>query len=80
MQDIVVLNFYVANGNPTANESSAVKKLGRRPNTERDYRSYIAQIQISSSTERNILQAATDMLDEIIDFLPKRSRKNKLPI
>jgi beta-lactamase regulating signal transducer with metallopeptidase domain/tetratricopeptide (TPR) repeat protein len=69
-QETVVLSFYVANGIPTLDEDSFLKELGRRVNTERDYRRYVSLIQISSSTESNVRQAATDMLDKILDFLP----------
>jgi hypothetical protein len=72
-QETVVLNFYVANGNPTADADSFLEELGRRANTERDYRRYVSQIQISSTTESNIRQAATDMVDRLLDFLPKSS-------
>ena len=69
-QEIVVLNFYVANGKPVVDEDSFVDMLGRHPNIKRDFRRYVSQVQISSSTENNIRTAATDLIDEIFEFLP----------
>ena len=69
-QEIVVLSFYIANGRPTVDEDSFLKMLGRRFNTERDFRRYVSQIQISSGTESHVRQAAEDLMDEIFDFLP----------
>ncbi len=74
-QEIIVLNFYVANGNPTRDEDAFLEELGRRVNT--DYRRYVSQIQISSTTESNIRQAATDFVDKILESLPPNPEESK---
>jgi hypothetical protein len=70
-QEVFVLNFYVANGTPTLDEDAFLEELGRRVNTERNNQRYVSQIQISSSTESSIRQAATDFVDKILEFLPE---------
>jgi hypothetical protein len=66
----VVLNFYVLNGQITANEKDFSGPLGRRPNIAGDLARYVAQVQISSVLENSIRTAAEDMTDLIRDFLP----------
>jgi hypothetical protein len=76
-EQIVVLNFYVLNGQITADESSFSGPFGRRPNIAGDPARYVAQIQISSVSENSIRKAAQDMTDLIMDFLPDKNGKVK---
>jgi hypothetical protein len=66
----VVLNFYILNGQVTADERDFSGPLGRRPNIAGDPARYVAQVQISSVLENSIRAAAADMTDLILDFLP----------
>ena len=67
---IVVLNFYILNGQLTTEENDFSGLLGRRPNIAGDPARYVAQVQISSVLENSIRAAAKDMTDLILDFLP----------
>jgi hypothetical protein len=69
-EQIVVLNFYILNGQITADESDFSGPLGRRPNISGDPARYVAQVQISSVLENSIRAAAKDMTDLILDYLP----------
>jgi len=66
----VVLNFYILNGQITTDESDFSGPFGRRPNIAGDPARYVAQVQISSVLENSIREAAKDMTDLILDFLP----------
>ncbi|MHC4732847.1 MAG: exosortase-associated EpsI family protein [Planctomycetota bacterium] len=69
----VVLNFYILNGQLTADEDDFSGPLGRRPNIAGDPARYVAQVQISSVLENSIRTAAKDMTDLILDFLPDKN-------
>lgn len=71
-EQIVVLNFYVLNGQITADEDDFSGPFGRRPNLARDPARYVAQVQISSVLENSVRTAAADMSDTILDFLPDK--------
>ncbi len=66
----VVLNFYILNGQITTDESDFSGPFGRRPNIAGNPARYVAQVQISSVLENSIREAAKDMTDLILDFLP----------
>ncbi len=66
----VVLNFYILNGQITADESDFSGPLGRRPNIAGDPARYVAQIQISSVLESSVRTVAEDMTDLVLDHLP----------
>lgn len=66
----VILNFYVLNGQITADEDDFSGPFSRRPNIGRDPARYVAQIQISSVLENSVRTAAGDMTDMILSFLP----------
>ena len=71
MQDeVVVLSFYILNGQITTEESDFSGLLGRRPNIAGNPARYVAQVQISSALENSVRTAAKDMTDIILDFLP----------
>jgi hypothetical protein len=71
-EQIVVLNFYILNGQITADEDDFSGPLGRRPNLARDPARYVAQVQISSVLENSVRTAAADMTDRILEFLPDK--------
>ena len=71
----VILNFYILNGQITADEDDFSGPWGRRPNIAGDPARYVAQVQISSVLENSIREAAKDMTDLILDFLPDENGK-----
>lgn len=74
-QQTVVLNFYVLNGQSTADENDFSGLLGRRPNIAGDPARYVAQIQISSVLESSVRTIAKDMTDLVLDYLPDENGK-----
>jgi hypothetical protein len=66
----VILNFYILNGQITAGENDFSGPWGRRPNIAGDPARYVSQVQISSVLENSIREAAKDITDLILDFLP----------
>jgi hypothetical protein len=69
-QEIVVLNYYVLNGQITLSEDEFSGPLGRRPNLSGDPARYVAQVQVSSILEHSARTAAAQMADLILAFLP----------
>jgi len=76
----VVLNFYILNGQLTADESDFSGLFGRRPNIAGDPARYVAQVQISSVLENSIREAAKDMTDLVLDFLPDKNGRVKAEV
>ena len=68
--EIVVLNFYILNGQLTAVESGFSGVGWRTPNIGGDSARYVAQVQISSILENSVRKTARDMTDLILDFFP----------
>ena len=68
--EIVVMNFYVVSGQLTNSESDLTHKVGRNPNMEGDPAKYVAQVQISSFLENDVREAAADLVDRILYYLP----------
>ena len=69
-EKIVVLNFYIVNGQITTDES-VFSGLGlRTPNISGDPARYAAQVQISSIMENTIRLACKEMVELIIVFFP----------
>jgi hypothetical protein len=71
-QQVVVLNFYVLNGQITLSEGDFSGFFGRLPNVSGDPARYVAQVQVSSSLENSARAAAADMVDTILAYLPDR--------
>jgi len=69
----VVLNFYILNGQITADENGFSGPWGRRPNIAGDPARYVAQVQISSVLENSVRTMAKDMTDLVLDYLPDRN-------
>lgn len=68
--EIVILNFYLVNGELATNQSGFSGVLGRRYNLSRNPSRYVAQIQISSLLENSVRNAAADMTELILYLLP----------
>ncbi len=68
--EVVILNFYVVNGLVLTDEGQFTGLIGRRPNIGGKEAKYVAQIQISSQYESNVLDAARDMIDTLFEWLP----------
>jgi len=69
---IVVLNYYILNGEITADERGFSGVGIRTPNIAGDPARYVTQVQISSVLENSTLNAAVDFTDLILDFFPDR--------
>ena len=67
---IVVLNFYILNGEVTCKEEGFSGIAWRAPNIAGNPAKYVAQVQISSVLESSVRAAACDMTDLILRFLP----------
>jgi len=72
---VVVLNFYILNGEPTADENDFSSSLWRRPNIAGDLAKYVAQVQISSVLASSAIKMAEDVADLILDYLPDQDGK-----
>ncbi len=76
-EEVVVLNFYILNGQLTADENDFSGPWGRSPNIAGDPARYVAQVQISCVLESSIRAAAKEMTELILDFLPDKDGKVK---
>jgi len=74
-EEIVVLNFYILNGQLTGNESGFSGVGWRTPNISKNIARYVAQIQISSVLENSVRTAAEEMTDLIVKFFPDKDGK-----
>ena len=79
-EQAVVLNFYVLNGKPTADEKDFsgldfFGLFGRRLNIAGDLAQYVAQVQVSSVLASSVLEMAKDVADLILDYLPDQDGK-----
>jgi len=72
-QEIVVLSFYILNGQITLSENDFSGPLGRRPNVSGDPARYVSQVQVSSIYEHSVRTAAAQMADTILAFLPDQN-------
>ncbi len=68
--EIVILNFYLVNGQLATNQRGFSGILGRRYNLSRNPSRYVAQVQISSLLENSVRNAASDMAELILELLP----------
>lgn len=71
-EQIIVLNFYIVNGQLTADESVFTGLGWRTPNLAGDPARYVAQIQISSVLESSVIAAVEDTVDLLLDYFPDR--------
>ena len=71
--EIVVLNFYILNGQLTNDESGFTGVGWRTPNIAGSAARYVAHVQISSVLENSVRTAAKEMTDLILDFFPDQN-------
>jgi EpsI family protein len=71
-REVVVLSFYVLNGEITLDEGEFSDLWGRRLNVAGDPARYVAQIQVSSALEQSARSAIGSLVDTIFAFLPDR--------
>jgi len=72
-EEIIVLNYYIVNGQLTDDESVFSGLGWRTPNVDGDPARYVAQVQISSVQKNSVRQAAKDITDLVLDFLPDQN-------
>jgi hypothetical protein len=75
---IVVLNFYILNGQLTTDENDFSGPFGRRPNIAGNPARYVAQVQISSVVENSVRTVAHVVADLVLDYLPDQNGKVKV--
>jgi hypothetical protein len=75
--EIVVMNFYILNGQLTNDESGFSGVGWRTPNIAGNPARYVTQVQISSVLESSVRTAAKDMTGLILDFFPDAGGKVK---
>jgi hypothetical protein len=68
--EIVVLNYYILNGVVTNDEDQFAGVGWRLPNIEGNPAYYVAQVQVSSTSEAAVRRLAADTAARILDFLP----------
>lgn len=71
--EVVVLNYYILNGQIMNSESGFSGIAWRTPNIAGNPARYVAQVQIISVLESQVRLAAQNMTDLICDFLPDRN-------
>lgn len=76
-EEIVVLNFYIVNGQLTSDEGVFSGVEWRTPNIDGNPARYVTQVQISSILENSILTAAKDMAELVLDFFPDENGEVK---
>jgi hypothetical protein len=69
-RELVVLNFYVINGQISCDESAFSGISWRAPCVAGSYARYVAQVQISSTLEAFVLAAGSDLTATLMDFFP----------
>ncbi len=74
-EERIVLNYYIVNGQITADETVFSGVGWRTPNIAGDPARYVAQVQISSVLENSVRTTAKDMTDLILDYLPDKNGK-----
>lgn len=77
---VVVLGFYVLNGQITLSERDFSGIFGRRINISGNPARYVAQVQISSVLEHSARSLACDLADSILGILPDRHGHVRWPI
>ncbi len=70
VEEIVVLNFYVLNGEITDDEGTFSGTGWRLPNISGNIARYVAQVQVSSVLENSVRAAASEFAEVVMDYLP----------
>lgn len=76
---VVVLSFYILNGQITLSERDFSGFWGRRPNVSGDPARYVAQVQISSVLEHPARTLARDLTDSVLAILPDQHGRVRWP-
>ena len=69
-EEIIVLNFYIVNGQLTSDDRVFSGVGWRTPNINGDPARYVTQVQVSSVLENSVRAAAEEMVELILDFFP----------
>lgn len=78
-QRVVVLSFYVLNGQITLRERDFSGFFGRRPNVAGNPARYVAQVQVSSTFEHAVRSLAADLADSVLAILPDQHGQVRWP-
>ena len=70
-REVTVINYYVVNGVLTSDHRSFSGLRYRRPKITDGRAEYVAQVQVSSTSEAAAKALAQDLSDEILRYLPK---------
>lgn len=76
-EEIIVLNFYIVNGQLTSDDRVFSGVGWRTPNINGDPARYVTQVQISSILENSIREVAEEMVEMILDFFPDEAGRVK---
>jgi EpsI family protein len=72
-EEVVVLNYYIVNGQLTTDEDIFSGVGWRTPNISGNPARYVAQVQLASVSEESVRMAARDMADILMPFFPAGS-------
>jgi len=76
-EGMVVLNFYIVNGQLTSDEKVFSGVGWRTPNIDGNPARYVTQVQISSVFENSVRSAARDIAELVLDYFPDENGKVK---
>lgn len=71
--EVIVLCFYLVNGHISTDEKEISSFWGRRINIDGDPARYVAQIQVSSTSEQTVKDLCEVIADQAICFFPESS-------
>lgn len=72
-EEIIVMNFYIVNGQLTSDDGVFSGVGWRTPNINGDPARYVTQVQVSSMLEDSIRTAAEEMVELILDYFPDQN-------
>jgi len=75
-EEVLIVNFYIVNGQLTDDESVFTGIGWRTPNITGNPARYVAQVQISSVLENSIHSAARDFTDLLLTWFPDSAAAN----
>ena len=78
-EEMIVLNFYILNGKVITDDAGFSGIGWRTPNIAGDPARYVAQVQISSTLESSVQDAATEMADLILTYFPTSDKATQVP-
>jgi hypothetical protein len=77
LNEVIVLSFYVRNGQITTKENDFSGLSGRKFNLSKNPSRYVAQVQISSVLESSARKAAQEVADLVLALLPGENSRNR---